>query len=379
MSFKKSPLISHFIAELLAQFNRFLGEHVSWGMFIAGIASIGVYVVRVRPAWENAWEQLFGLLCTILWVVCFFMVLIVYRTMKSLWQQGHIPSSNEKRVILTDAEGNEAHEKIYFRIRLVLTALVFCVVFVVCGIFSGLFAYRTATTPILTQQELADLGSRVVVQIVVPAEVPLDGGPIKRYSAIATGFWISDKGYVLTCFDATREYRDLYVAVPLKHPFAQHIFIMNSFFYDPSPVIWKDEKSNLAVLRNIHTAFDKTAYGDTGIVVAKLAEELPQPGENIARVGFDSRHVPITEEITVDSAFGIVVRPGIDFNGNSPYALFLSVPFGITGCGAPVVNSKGSVVGMVEREDLRDGSQVRSKAIPSMYIIELLKHIDMRN
>jgi trypsin-like peptidase len=379
MIFKKSALTTHFMAELLSQFSRFLGEEVSWGMFAAGVAGIGVYLIRVRLAWEDAWDQLLGLLCVILWVVCFFLVLIVYRTTKSLWRQGHVPSSNEKRIMLTDAEGNRSHEKIYFRIHLVFTALVFFVVFVVCGIFSGLFAYRTATTPILTQQELADLGSRVVVQIVVPAEISLDGGTIKHYSAIATGFWISDKGYVLTCLDAVRDHRDLYVAAPLQQPLSQHILTMNSFFYDPSPVIWKDEKSNLAVLRNIHTAFDKKNYGDTGIVVANFADKLSQPGENIDRVGFDSRHSPVTEEINVDSAFGIVVRPGIDFGGNSTYALFLSVPFSTTGCGAPVMNSKGRVVGMVEREDLSDGSQVHSKAIPSIYIIDLLKHVEMKN
>src|SRR4029077_4247303 len=133
-----------------------------------------------------------------------------------------------------------------------------CVVLMTACILSGsslaLFAYRSAIAPVLTSQELADYGSSISVRIVIAnPEIP---NHATEYTTLSTGFWVSRKGYAITCLDKIRDHRNLFVSMHPSPYLGDHITITGSIENMLSAIIWENVQSNLAVLRTVQNPFD---------------------------------------------------------------------------------------------------------------------------
>ena len=345
-------LFNYFMKMLVKEVGQFMRTEIKWGVIGIGLLSLAFTTIRLRFRGADVFENLFGLFGSAVWSIFLSALVVIYKTTKRLWPEvGPL------------------------RVQLIAICAVLMMADGIAGGGLGWFAYRTAIPPRLTQEELAEFGSTITVQIVAPKPVAPNHEP--EWISLGTGFWVGEKGYVVTCYDKIRDFRDLNIATPAQPYLGGNITINGAVFYRPSAIIWKDERSNVAVLRPVQLIQLFLMHRPVNISVPELATDLAKTGENVLLSGLyrDS------STSFFDPKFGHVVRTDADYNENShsQYALFLSIPFGPLDCGAPVLNYRGTVVGMAERalESPNSESSVRTVAMPSAYIRSLLKQVDM--
>jgi hypothetical protein len=124
----KYPLFVHFGNEVFIQGVSFWDGQVKWGMFVAGLISVGFSVIHLRLSWDHARDDLLGLLCSVLWVICLSLVLIIYRTAKQLWKQRGLPQQEERLIVLTDADADIPDVRL-FHLKIAIISLSLIAVF----------------------------------------------------------------------------------------------------------------------------------------------------------------------------------------------------------------------------------------------------------
>jgi Trypsin-like peptidase domain len=229
--------------------------------------------------------------------------------------------------------------------------------------------------------ELAKFGAGTVVQIVSVT----DGG----YSnPIATGFWLDNKGYIATCLHSLPAGYSAQAFVPMPPLLGRNLTVASAgTTTDIEPVI-SDKETDIAILHVIQSPFERSMHGiaasqqldERGRNIGKpestqeqywvpaIASNLAQNGDEVIRVAFIQKDgMPI-----VNYDFGHITRMGVDSSSSTrkSYRIHLSVPFKDSDCGAPIINNAKTVVGMVRGSD-----GVSSVAIPSSYILDVLKTI----
>jgi hypothetical protein len=379
MSSDNSSLLRHFRAELFTQSVAFWDGQVKWGMVILGFLSIVFSIIHLRPSAADIWDELLALFCSVLWVFCISVIWIIGETAKELWRHGlPVSTSTASTIILTDAEETSQKRPIQFKARLVFISAILVIICVAVAISSALFAYRTAVEPTLKPEELARLGQSGTVEIGVLLQP--DAKRMPTWIPLSTGFWVSDKGYVVTCLDNVSHDRDLIVSTSVAPYLGEHTEVTGGVLRIPSAVVWSDEKSNLAILRTFQNPFGSFSAKQMGqkvqFNVLALKKEFAPSGQSILQFGFKQIAVPAFGTTAINLESGNVLRTDVSSIPSSRYALFLSVPFRPTDCGSPILNDRGFVVGMAEGSDSSSGSAL-TVAKPSTDIMDSLKNVGM--
>jgi hypothetical protein len=337
-------LFNHFKAALAENVGEFCKSPSFLRGIMIGVLGILFSALHFRPPWNDAWGNLIAWVTPLIWMILLFAILICIRTTRQLWY---------------DASS---------RVRLLWTSVILISICLGLGTLLGIFAYTTAALPPKSSQELVEFGPSITVRIVIQNPGPSTNAP--EWTTLATGFWVSNKGYVVTCYDKVQERRDLRVAVPFPH-YLGGPEVTGAFETLTSAVIWKDEQSNIAVLRVIYNPFDAhtvVVRKSVQLFVPELEKGLPKNTHNsVLQFGF-----ALTNPVSFDPQFGYLTTDS-NPKGHSQYALFLSVPFKVTDCGATLINDRGMVIGMAEDVDIES----HTIAIPSMNIRNLLKMVDM--
>jgi hypothetical protein len=369
MAGKRFPLLNHFRARLVGQVGEFINTQIFYGVLLLGIASVGFTVLHLGLTWGNALENITALLCSILWVVCVFALIVVWRAACALWKEPRLPS-NSSLIVLTDKD--DSVQKTSFLVRLVLISLLLMAFFFMCGLSAGLFAYRTAIAPVLTPEELDEFAASIVVGVRKERKSPLPSE-----DPIATGFWVGRKGYVVTCLiSVPTNQRSMEVMIPFTRLLREHETMSGIFVTVDAKVKFRDDESNLGILHTNQNFFDEAHLvmmgRDMELSSPKLAAKHAKSGEQIVRVGF---LISPPNPTSFDFAPGYIGGGDFQFDGSgSRYPLSLSVPYRPTDCGSPVLNDRGVLVGVVTKAGSAQGL---SDAAPSTFIQNWLKKIDL--
>jgi hypothetical protein len=109
----KFPLLAHFANEVFVQCVQFFDGQLKWGVVVVGVLSVGFSIFHFRYSWDHVRDDLLGLLCSVLWVICVFAIFIVYRTARQLWREGGLPQQEERLIVLTDADSETQTPKLF--------------------------------------------------------------------------------------------------------------------------------------------------------------------------------------------------------------------------------------------------------------------------
>jgi Trypsin-like peptidase domain len=232
--------------------------------------------------------------------------------------------------------------------------------------------------------ELAKFGAGTAVQLVTDA----DSSPHSSFNAIATGFWLNNKGYIATCLHSLHGH-DIGAFVPMPPLLGQNLTVAAGGMTTGVEPIVLDKETDVAILHVVQSPFERSMHGFAGVQklddqghnvgapevtqeqywVPAIASDLAQSGDEIIRVAFIQQH----EMPVVSYDFGHITRMGVDSalaNTNKSYRIYTSIPFKDSNCGAPIINNAKTVIGMVHGSD-----GTSSVAIPSSYVLDVLKTI----
>jgi hypothetical protein len=243
-----------------------------------------------------------------------------------------------------------------------------------------------------TTQELADFGTGIAIQIV--EETPVSPNKAPEHRPLATGFWVSTKGYAVTCAKSISGHQNrLVAAVPMPPLLGQNMIVAGGGMFTRAELVATDEQSGLALLRVYLSPFERQMHSvalaknlKTGKVensverywVPKIATIMAQSGDEVVRIGFTSDSLPV-----ISPDFGHINRANVDTSkSQESFRLYTSLPFKESNCGAPIINDAKEVVGVIGGVDpMSPYVQPREFAVPAKYVLDLLKHaqIDTSN
>jgi hypothetical protein len=228
--------------------------------------------------------------------------------------------------------------------------------------------------------DLAKFASGTAIQIV-------SGGvdPTSVRVPVATGFWVSGKGYIATCLHSVQTGHRLQAEVPMPPLLGNMMTVAAGAMITDLVLIVKDEDSDIAIMHVALSPFERSMHqmavaqkrDDKGKPIGQpevtqerywvptIASVLPKDGDEIIRVGFNREGtLPVTFY-----DFGHITRMGVDTSSaKAPYRVFTSFSsVRDLDCGAPIINNAKTVVGMM------DGPN--GEGIPSTYILRLLEKI----
>jgi hypothetical protein len=231
------------------------------------------------------------------------------------------------------------------------------------------------TSPKMTRREIAKFGYGVVVQISIWGVPPTT-------HQIESGFWVGTSGYVITCLHILEEniksHEQLAVGSPLPPSFGKTVNIAGGSVITDAEIVSRDAVHDLALLYVENSPFRRKMHGvaaskdlksnqieDTEEVywVPKLTKALPEPGDEIVRVSFTTNKVAV-----LNPGFGFVNRVGLNEKGT--LNIFTSLPFSANDYGAPIIDNRKTVLGLIATIDNDNHFAV---AIPARYIAEFIR------
>jgi hypothetical protein len=115
-----------------------------------------------------------------------------------------------------------------------------------------------------------------------------------------------------------------------------------------------------------------------GISAMEPAKTFPRNGEPVTLFSFNVESSG-PEETTPEHTFGNVIRTDADFGDGSPVGTYWAMSLKSWGCGAPVVNSRGVVVGVCEHADESPPVAHLLIAAPTPYILDMLRRVESRH
>lgn len=228
--------------------------------------------------------------------------------------------------------------------------------------------------------ELAKFGAGTVVQIVNDA---MGAAP----TPIATGFWLSDKGYIATCLHSLNGGSEIGAFVPMPPLLGKQMTVSSGGMTTAVKPIAVDKEADVAIMQVVASPFQRQMHGfafaqrvdDKGAGVGKpeitqeqywvpaVASDLAQSGDEVIKVGFAYDHLPV-----VNYDFGHIKRIGTDSSAQKKsFRFYTSLPFKESDCGAPLINNAKTVIGMLRGSD----DSANSVATPVSYVMDLLKSI----
>jgi S1-C subfamily serine protease len=146
--------------------------------------------------------------------------------------------------------------------------------------------------------------------VIVQVEVPMANGG----TTIGSGFWVTDKGYVATCWHVVRDNPDATFKVksgidPL-FDLKNNIMIFANWESFSGKLVGRDEVNDIALLKVDRNPFQQPAFTQPQIGTALRAHfkqaaldpRLPKAGQNVLLAGYPlGRPYPVVQEGSVAS------------------------------------------------------------------------------
>jgi S1-C subfamily serine protease len=217
-----------------------------------------------------------------------------------------------------------------------------------------------------------------VVQIVVP--FPDD----PNFTSKGSGFWLSEQGLVATCLHVVKDNPTGLIrvlsAIDANFDLPKHQIANGNWDAFQAKVIAVDSANDIAILQT-----DRSPMVSTGAIgqedrrltahyaIATLNQNLPQAGSRVLLAGF-----PLGQPYLIVQQ-GTVAAIANDLPGwRRAVKILVSTVANHGNSGAPIIDEKGGVIGMLEGEDRDPMAQERtgiSVAVPAYFISELAKTV----
>jgi len=218
----------------------------------------------------------------------------------------------------------------------------------------------------------------VIVQIVAPTT-----------GKIGSGFWVTDKGYVATCWHVVQDSPNAKFVVrtavdPLFDLKKSNVVNANWQTFS-ADLVAQDEENDLAVLKVASNPFRQPPpvvikLNDVHLSAhferAALTERLPEAGEKVFLAGYPlGQPYPVVQQGSVASVAYDLPTFG------SRVKILLSIVANHGNSGGPVIDDKGKVVGILEAglpstlPNIMDPAVAQSGiavVVPSYFLVRLL-------
>lgn len=345
------------------------------GFVLPGLATIAVTFVRQHghsPGWIEG-LIVFGLAA--LCVLCVTAAVVVLLSVIAIWKEGPEPSP-----LVVPARYSPSVE--WFRVKLSSTAGVFILCPLALGVVAGGWAWNSAD-PAWSPEDLAALGPKYTTYFVDEEHAVMQGQRHLYMFPISTGFWVGSNGYMVSCASPFAGYKDVEVAVPLPvkniedNPSPEETLWGFAAFMSPVKLHYQDAVANLAVVRTIRNPFREKRVGPGGelhVTIPPIAGGLPNSGDRIERLSYSDTPMAFgAPKMVPDPEVGSVI--GKTYDSNRLPEFVVSVPYKTLDCGAPVLNDRGKVIGIVIGGT--NGESGDSIALGTATLRSLLKHVDL--
>jgi hypothetical protein len=357
-------LLRHFLKTLRSEVGSFMRNDIKTGVIFFGIVAAVYTATHLKFNSANFWSDLAALGCQAAIAVFLFAIWVVYRTTKAVWGD---PTFSDTDPIAVLANANESQKtSLVFRVQLLAIAIVLISALSIACFSVGAIVYRTGEYPILDPQEQANIGASITVAV---RALGSDGYPqMPPVKPDATGFWIGPRGYLISCVNQSSGKVSVLVPLPLS---VDHGSVMTGRFMSlPAAIKYRQPSTGLSVLYVESRQLDYVQRS-LKLDIARLSDKEVRNGEQIGRSGFSVEHSG-PEETTLSYDPGHLIRTDIDGRNGTPFGLYLSIPFRSWDCGAPILNERGMLIGVVEHGD-NNSSENQTVAAPSPYVEDLLK------
>lgn len=347
-------LIRRFMSKLLEEVGEFMETDVVWGFLIFDLCLVVVEFVYFKFDWTSASQDFWFTSAATVLTVCLFTILVIIKTTKDLWS-GPVPSA------VSDTDERPSATRI-FRLRVlgVCSGLILVVLIPMASTLA--LMYQAGHGLPLGHTEMANAAESITmaVQFLGPDGYP----PMPPVKPDATGTLIDLDGHVVTCLNKKVSKVAVSVAMGLSVDDNGNVRAGN-FHGTYATVRYWEPSTGLSVL-DVVVPKDYVANRQP----IHFDKESVKAGEEIVRSGFDVENSGL-QETTIVPEFGTAIRYDLNDQPTDPIALYLSVPYRNWDCGAPVVNDRGHLIGVVAHGDTSSGES-RTVVIPSAYVKQLL-------
>jgi Trypsin-like peptidase domain len=235
-----------------------------------------------------------------------------------------------------------------------------------------------STHAIIPRAEVQFKVTRAVVELI--ALGPGEHG--KNRECQATGFLVNEDGYLLTSAHVVDEARDCLAGAPPERILAKPLTADPSAAGAvPCQLVGLDELHDLALLKTLRPLFQDRPEATNGVTLQAKGIFLRldvAPLEDGTAVGVAGHPNFAWHAETKSGRFvGRGSAALLDGNSQKSEVLYLDIPLLKGSSGSPVYRmSDGSVVGIIERKDLRHPG--RTITVPIRYAVELLDRIGVK-
>jgi serine protease Do len=225
--------------------------------------------------------------------------------------------------------------------------------------------------------DLVDVSKQIRGQI-VQIEVPVPDGKL-----LGTGFWLNDQGLLATCLHVVKDKQTVYVksAIDSKFDLARHANIVANWTLFSAKIVASDTQNDIAILKTDMSPFGDRRGFNIGnekltahYAVATLNSDLPEAGQRVLLAGYPlGQPYLIVQEGTIAAlAYDLPDWPAAN-------KILVSTLSNHGNSGAPLFDTQGRVIGVLEGEDRAQGPDQERTAIsvviPAYFVSELAKTV----